>query len=57
MNEEPVHLQISPDKQNGELYIALDPILSYYGIQYSILPKTNAIEIIKDGKKKITRED
>ena len=38
--------------QNGEYYIALDPILPYYEIQYSILPKTNAIEIVTDGMEK-----
>ena len=54
VNQEPVQLQIAPIKaKDGEQYIALDPILSYYGIQYSILPETNAIEITQDGKKKI----
>ena len=52
VNEEPVQLQVAPIKaKDGEQYIALDPILSYYGIQYSILPETNAIEITQDGKK------
>ncbi len=53
VNEEPVQLQMPALKdQNGELYIAVDPILPYYEIQYSILPKTNAIEIVKDGMKR-----
>jgi spore germination protein YaaH len=53
VNDEPVQLQMPTLKdQNGELYIAVDSILPYYEIQYSILPKTNAIEIVKDGMKK-----
>ena len=53
VNEEPVQLQMPAVKdQNGELYIALDPILSYYNMQYTILPKTNAIEITQDGTEK-----
>ena len=52
VNEVPVQLQVAPIKaKDGEQYIALDPILSYYGIQYSILPETNAIEITQDSKK------
>jgi spore germination protein YaaH len=53
VNQEAVQLQIAPIKtKDGQQYMALEPILSYYGIQYSILPETNAIEITKDGEKK-----
>ena len=53
VNEEPVQLKMpSLIDQNGEYYIALDLILPYYEIQYSILPKTNAIEIVTDGMEK-----
>jgi spore germination protein YaaH len=53
VNEEPVQLQMPILKdQNGALYIALDPILTYYSMQYTILPKTNAIALLKDGTEK-----
>ena len=53
VNEEPIQLKMpSLIDQNGEYYIALDLILPYYEIQYSILPKTNAIDIVTDGMKK-----
>lgn len=53
VNKEPVKLQTAPVKVlDGESYIALDTILSIYGIQYSVLPETNAIEINQDGMKK-----
>ena len=53
VNEEPIQLKMpSIINQNGEYYIALDLILPYYEIQHSILPKTNAIEIVTDGMEK-----
>ena len=53
VNEEPVQLKmpILIDR-NGDFYLALDPILPYYDILYSILPKTNAIEVVTNGMKK-----
>ncbi|MED3573153.1 glycosyl hydrolase family 18 protein [Cytobacillus praedii] len=52
VNEEPVQLHFSVFKvSNGEKYIALDPILAYYPIEYSIMPETNAIWLKKDGEK------
>ncbi|MDR6123285.1 spore germination protein YaaH [Bacillus sp. SLBN-46] len=50
VNQKPVNLQLSPIlAKNGELYIALDPILSLYPIQYKTLPDSNAIWIQQDG--------
>jgi hypothetical protein len=44
VNEEPIQLKMpSLIDQNGEYYIALDFILPYYEIQYSILLKTKLI--------------
>ena len=52
-NEKPIQLKIPLlINQNGEFYIALDHILPFYDIQYSILPKTNAIEIVTNGMEK-----
>jgi spore germination protein YaaH len=50
VNQKPVNLQLSPIlMKNGELYIALDPILSLYPIQYKTLPDSDAIWIQQDG--------
>ena len=50
INQEPVQLEIQAMKaKNGDFYVALDPILSFYHIDYSILSDTNAIEIVQDG--------
>lgn len=62
VNEEPVELHFSPIKDEaGELYIALDPIISYYPIQYEILPDSKGIWIQKHGEKlahgTITKEE
>lgn len=51
VNEEPVQLHFTPLKdENGRLFMALDPILSYYQIEYSILPETGAIWLKEDGE-------
>ena len=53
VNEEPIQLNMPIlIDQNGEFYLALDLILPYYDILYSILPKTNAIEIVTNGMEK-----
>ena len=53
VNNRPVQLKMPIlINQNGEYYIALNPILPYYEVQYSILPKTNAIEFVTDGMEK-----
>lgn len=52
VNEEPVSLRFSAFKKddNGVMYIALEPLMNYYSIEYSILPKTGAVWIKKDGQ-------
>ncbi|CAH2715982.1 hypothetical protein BACCIP111895_03166 [Neobacillus rhizosphaerae] len=52
VNQKTVNLQLSPIiSMNGEIFIALDPILSFYSIQYKKLPESKAIWIQKDGEK------
>ncbi|HEY2421224.1 MAG TPA: glycosyl hydrolase family 18 protein [Neobacillus sp.] len=52
VNQKPVNLQISPIiKKNGEILVAIDPILSYYPIQYQKLAGSHAIWIQKQGQK------
>lgn len=52
INQEPVEVPLSVVKEsNGELYVALTPLLEIYGIQYTILPETKAIEIVRNGQK------
>ena len=51
VNEEPVQLHFSVFKvKDGEKYVAIEPILAYYPIEYTILPETNAISIKKDAQ-------
>jgi spore germination protein YaaH len=51
INEKPVKLHFSPLKdEKGKLYIALDPILDYYPIQYHIFPESEGVWIQKDGE-------
>lgn len=62
VNEEPVKLHFSPLKdQSGELYLALDSIISYYPIQYTILPNSQTVSVQKDGEElqhgTITKDD
>lgn len=46
VNQKPVNLQLSPIlAKQGEIYIALDPVLSFYSIQYKTLPDSMAIWI------------
>lgn len=53
VNQVPVQGKMEPVKSHdGKLYIALKPFLIYYGIQYTILPDTKAIQIEIDGAKK-----
>jgi spore germination protein YaaH len=62
VNEKSVSLQLSPIvKKNGEIFVALDPVLSYYPIQYKKLADSHAIWIQKDGQEyvngKLTSKD
>ncbi|KAB2331534.1 peptidoglycan hydrolase [Cytobacillus depressus] len=51
VNEEPVQLHFSVfTMKDNKMYLALDPLLSYYPIEYSIMPGTNAIWVKKDGQ-------
>jgi spore germination protein YaaH len=62
INQEPVELHLPPLKaENGELFLALDSVLSFYSFNYQVLPITNAILIQTDGEKlqagEVTSED
>ncbi len=62
VNQKPVNLQVSPTLlKEGQIYVAIDPLLSYYPIQYQILMDTGAIWIQKNGdtytEGEITGED
>ncbi|WNS77387.1 glycosyl hydrolase family 18 protein [Bacillus sp. DTU_2020_1000418_1_SI_GHA_SEK_038] len=46
VNEEPVQLHFSVFKnKDNDMYLAIDPLLTYYPFQYTIMPGTNAIWI------------
>ncbi|MCM3764644.1 glycosyl hydrolase family 18 protein [Neobacillus niacini] len=50
VNEAPVDLQLSPIiSRDGRIFVALDAILPFYGIQYEKLPDSGAILIQADG--------
>ena len=62
VNQKPVELQVSPlITKEGQIFVAIDPLLSYYPIQYKILEDTGAIWIQKNGDRyfqgEITAED
>ncbi|MDZ5472733.1 glycosyl hydrolase family 18 protein [Bacillus sp. 31A1R] len=51
VNEKSVQLNLSPiQNENGELFVAIDPILSYYPIEYTILKDSNAVWIKTNGQ-------
>jgi spore germination protein YaaH len=50
VNQKPVELQVSPIvTKDGQLYVALDPLVAYYPIQYKVLEETGAVWIQKNG--------
>ena len=50
VNKKPMELQVSPIiMKEGQIYVAIDPLLSYYPIQYKMLEETGAVWIQKDG--------
>ncbi|WP_251550616.1 glycosyl hydrolase family 18 protein [Neobacillus muris] len=50
VNEEPVTLQLSPVMTiNGQVYMAIDPLLALYPIQFTRLQESNGILIEHDG--------
>jgi spore germination protein YaaH len=53
VNQNPVPLQLPALKdKKGELYLALEPILTFYNLRYTILPDSHAIHIELDGTSK-----
>lgn len=51
VNEKPVQLHFSPIKdEEGELYLALEPVIDLYPIQYSVLPESSSVWIQKNGE-------
>lgn len=51
VNKEPVDLRFTPIKNDaGELFLALEPLLSFYPLQYSLLPDSDGVWIQKDGE-------
>jgi spore germination protein YaaH len=62
VNQKPVDLQVSPIiSKEGQLFVAIDPLLSYYPIQYIVLEDTGAVWVQKNGdhyiQGEITAED
>jgi spore germination protein YaaH len=62
VNQKPVNIQLSPIlSRNGQIYVAIDPIRTYYPIDYKKMAGSGAIWIQKDGQKyvngQITSED
>lgn len=62
INQKPVDLQVSPIiSKEGQIFVAIDPLLSYYPIQYSLLEDTGAVWVQKNGdhyiQGEITAED
>jgi spore germination protein YaaH len=57
VNEKPVSLHLSPIlSKNGEIFVAIDPVLSYYPIQYKKIYGSHAIWIQKDGEEYVNGE-
>lgn len=62
INEKPVQLQFAPlVDDEGQLYIALEPIIQFYPVKYRVLDGSNTVWIEKDGaqiqKAVISKED
>ncbi|MCL6570709.1 MAG: SH3 domain-containing protein [Bacillus sp. (in: Bacteria)] len=50
VNQQPVELQLSPTiYKNGEIFVAVDLLLTFYPIQYKQLPESEAIWLQMDG--------
>jgi spore germination protein YaaH len=57
VNQQPVELQVSPIiSKDGQIFVAIDPLLSYYPIQYKVLEDTGAIWIQKNGDQYVQGE-
>ncbi len=62
VNDKPAAIKVPPAiKKGGAIFIALDPLLSFYPIQYKKLPETEAIWIQRNGEEyqngRLTDED
>ncbi|WP_045521749.1 glycosyl hydrolase family 18 protein [Neobacillus niacini] len=62
VNQKPVELHVTPIiSKDGQIFVAIEPLLSYYPIQYSVLEDTGAVWIQKNGdhyfQGEITGED
>ncbi|MDQ1002393.1 spore germination protein YaaH [Neobacillus niacini] len=57
VNQQPVELQVSPIiSKDGQIFVAIDPLLSYYPIQYKVLKDTGAVWIQKNGDQYVQGE-
>ncbi|WP_445492649.1 glycosyl hydrolase family 18 protein [Niallia sp. 03133] len=53
VNDKAVELQFHPIKdENGEIYVAVEPLVDFYGVQYSVLKDYHAVLLEKDGEEK-----
>jgi len=53
VNNQAVNLQFHPIKDEaGEVYVAIDPLVNFYALSYSLLEDNNGILLEKDGDKK-----
>jgi spore germination protein YaaH len=62
VNQKPVDLHVSPIiTKEGQIFVAIEPLLAYYPIQYSVLKESGAVWIQKNGdhyiQGEITAED
>ncbi|MFT8321247.1 MAG: glycosyl hydrolase family 18 protein [Bacillus sp. (in: firmicutes)] len=54
VNNKAVNLQFQPIKDNdGQVYIALEPLINFYHVQHTVLEEHNAVLLEKDGQKKV----
>jgi spore germination protein YaaH len=50
VNQKPVDLQVTPIISiEGQIFVAIEPLLSYYPIQYTVLKDTGAVWVQKNG--------
>ncbi|MCM3691252.1 glycosyl hydrolase family 18 protein [Neobacillus niacini] len=50
VNQKPVDLLVSPIiSKEGQIFVAIEPLLSYYPIQYTVLKDTSAVWVQKNG--------
>jgi spore germination protein YaaH len=50
VNQKPVDLQVSPIlSKEGQIFVAIEPLLAYFPIQYTVLKDTGAVWVQKNG--------